>query len=141
VTSSGIQVKSWISRLVEIKTARGYARGPLFGDDAGLVIKAKIIELELMELMELLHGIKESQPGLIPSDLDTYEDFGISCSFWRGATSTAQTRGVDDKYVNLINRWRNFEESKGRRPTLSMQDHYSDIQILLLDLMKFSLAL
>jgi hypothetical protein len=132
VTSSGIQVKSWISRLVEIKTARGYARGPLFGDDAGLVIKAKIIELELMER---LHGIKESQPGLIPSDLDIYEDFGISRSFRRGATSTARTRGVDNKYVNLINRWRIFEESKGRRPTLSMQDHYSDIQILLPELM------
>ena len=96
---------------------------------------------QLMELMELLHGIKESQPGLIPSDLDIYEDFGISRSFRRGATSTARTRGVDNKYVNLINWWRIFEESKGRRPTLSMQDHYSDIQILLLDLMKFSLAL
>jgi hypothetical protein len=137
VTSSGIQVKSLISRLVEIKTARGYVRGPLFGDD-GLVIMAKIIELELMER---LHGIKESHPGLIPSDLDRYEDFGISCSFRCGATSAAQTRGVDNKYVNLINWWRNFEESKGWHPTLSMQDHYSGIQVLLLELMKFSLAL
>jgi hypothetical protein len=50
-------------------------------------------------------------------------------------------RGVDDKYVNLINQWRNFEEAKGRCPTLSMQDHYSDIQILLPELLKFSLAL
>jgi hypothetical protein len=138
VTSSGIQVKTWLSRLVELKTARGYVRGPLFGDDKGLVVRAKAIELELMERLQ---GIKDSQPGLIPSDVDIYEDFGISRSFRRGATSTARIRGVDDKYVNLINRWRNFEEAKGRRPTLSMQDHYSDIQILLPELMKFSLAL
>jgi hypothetical protein len=137
-TSSGIQVKTWLSRLVDLKTARGYVRGPLFGDDKGLVVRAKIIELELMEHLQ---GIKDSQPGLIPSDVDIYEDFGISRSFRRGATSTVWIRGVDDKYANLINRWWNFEEAKGRRLTLSMQDHYSDIQILLPELMKFSLAL
>jgi hypothetical protein len=138
VTSSGIQVRSWVKRLVETKVSRGYVRGPLFGDEMGLVVKAKTIE---MELMERLQGIKETEPGLIPLDLDVYEDFGISRSFRRGATSTARTRGVDDKYVNLINRWRTFEDAKGQRPTLSMQDHYSDIQIILPELMEFSKAL
>jgi len=138
ITSLGIQVKTWVKRLVEAKTSRGYVRGPLFGDISGLVVKAKVIE---MELMERLQGIKDSVPGLIPSDVDIYEDFGISRSFRRGATSTVRTRGVDDKYVKLINRWRTFEDAKGRRPTLSMQDHYSDIQILLPELMKFSQAL
>jgi len=138
VTSSGIQVRSWVKRLVETKVSRGSVRGPLFGDEMGLVVKAKTIE---MELMERLQGIKETEPGLIPLDLDVYEDFGISRSFRRGATSTARTRGVDDKYVNLINRWRTFEDVKGQRPTLSMQDHYSDIQIILPELMEFSKAL
>jgi hypothetical protein len=138
VTSLGIQVKLWVKRLVDSKTSRGYARGPLFGDDHGVVIKAKTIE---MELMERLQGIKDAEPGLIPTDLDVYEDFGISRSFCRGATSTARTRGVDDKCVKLINRWRTFEDAKGRHPTLSMQDHYSNIQILLPELMKFSQAL
>jgi len=71
VTSSGIQVKLWVKRLVDIKTSRGYARGLLFGDDHGVVIKAKTIE---MELMERLQGIKDAEPGLIPTDLDVYED-------------------------------------------------------------------
>jgi hypothetical protein len=43
--------------------------------------------------------------------------------------------------VTLINRWRVFENARGRRPTLAMKDHYSDIQILLPELVKFSLAL
>jgi len=88
VTSSGIQVKLWVKRLVDIKTSRGYARGLLFGDDHGVVIKAKTIE---MELMERLQGIKDAEPGLIPTDLDVYDDFGISWSFRRGATLTART--------------------------------------------------
>jgi pyridoxal/pyridoxine/pyridoxamine kinase len=78
VTSSGIQIKSWVTRLTEAKTARGYVRGPLFGDDAGLTVKAKIIELELMDHLQ---NIKDTQPGLITGDLDFYEDFGISHLF------------------------------------------------------------
>lgn len=88
VTSSGIQVRLWVKRLVDIKTSRGYVRGPLFGDVYGVAVKAKTIE---MELMEHLQGIKDAQPGLVPSDLDVYEDFGISRSFRRGATLTART--------------------------------------------------
>ncbi len=88
VTSSGIQVRLWVKRLVDIKTSRGYVRGPLFGDVYGVAVKAKAIE---MELMEHLQGIKDAQPRLVPSDLDVYEDFGISRSFRRGATLTART--------------------------------------------------
>jgi len=138
VTSSGIPVKKWVERLVKIKEKRFCTHGPLFGDDRGSILNSRVIE---MGLMDRLQSIKETQPGIIPSDVDVYEDFGISRSFRRGATSTARTRGVDDKYVNLINRWRSFENAKGRRPTLAMQDHYSDIQILLPELLKFSLAL
>jgi len=138
VTSSGIPVKKWVERLVKIKEKRFCTHGPLFGDDRGSILNSRVIE---MGLMDRLQSIKETQPGIIPSDVDVYEDFGISRSFRRGATSTARTRGVDDKYVNLINRWRSFENAKGRRPTLAMKDHYSDIQILLPELLKFSLAL
>ncbi len=112
--------------------------GPLFGDVKGKILKARVIELGLMDRLQ---NIKDTQPGIIPSDVDVYEDFGVSRSFRRGATSTARVRGVSDKYVNLINRWRTFEDAKGRRPTMSMQDHYSDIQILLPELLKFSRAL
>jgi len=138
VTSSGIQVKLWLKRIVEIKEKRFCTHGPLFGDGKGAILKAKVKE---MGLMDRLQSIKDTQPGIIPSDVNVYEDFGISQSFRRRATSTARIRGVNDKYVKLINRWQSFEDAKGRRPTLSMQDHYSDIQILLPELLKFSLAL
>jgi hypothetical protein len=91
--------------------------------------------------MEKLQVLKHSRPGLIPEDVNVYEDFGISRSFRRGATSTARVRGVEDKHVVLINLWRTFESAKGRRPVMSMQDHYSAIQILMPELVKFSLGL
>jgi hypothetical protein len=133
-----IQVKLWLEQAVSAKEKRFCTHGPLFGDAKGVILKSRVIE---MGLMDWLQSIKDTQPGIIPSDVDLYEDFGISRSFRRGTTLTAWVRGINDKYVKLINRWRSFEDAKGHCPTLSMQDHYSDIQILLPELLKFSLAL
>lgn len=100
-------------------------------------MSSRVIE---SEIVEKLQSIKVSQPGIIPSDVDCAEDFGISRSFRRGATSIARTRGVNDKQVTLINRWQKFESARGKRPNMAMHDHYSDIQILMPELVKFSKA-
>ena len=50
-------------------------------------------------------------------------------------------RGVDKEVVDLTNRWRQFKNAKGKCPRLTMQDHYSDIKILVPELVKFSQAL
>lgn len=137
-TNSGLKVREWIRRLVQVKEDMGRVKGPAFQDAVGGIMSSRVIEGALRERLQYL---KEASPGLIPSDVDCFEDFGISRSFRRGATSTARTRGVTDKYVNLINRWRKFEGARGRRPTLAMQDHYSDIAILIPELVIFSQAL
>jgi hypothetical protein len=43
--------------------------------------------------------------------------------------------------VKLINRWRTVEKAKGRKPSLPMHEHYSDIVILVPEMVKFSLGL
>lgn len=111
---------------------------PPFVTSQGVMARSKEYELALMER---LSSLQRTHPHLFPPDLDIYEQFGISRSFRRGATSTARARGVNDRQVDLINRWRSFENARGKRPTLSMHDHYSDIQILILELTQFSRAL
>jgi hypothetical protein len=74
-------------RVVVAKASRGEFRGPLFGDDEGVVLRSKAIEIPLMEKLQ---WIKELQPGLIPEKVEVFEDFGISQSFRRGATSMAR---------------------------------------------------
>jgi hypothetical protein len=101
--------------------------GPAFGDNQGKILSSSIIEMALIHKLQIL---KDINPGLIPAGVEIYEDFGISRSFWCGATSTAHVRGVKDKHVDMINRWRTFKNALGKRPTLSMHDHYSDIEEL-----------
>jgi hypothetical protein len=66
------------------------------------------------------------------------EDFGLSRSFRRGATSEAYARGIDRDDVDLTNRLKTFEGAKGKRPRMAMRDHYSDIQLLIPALIRFS---
>ncbi len=137
-TSSGIQIRSWIKHLVVVQHEAGRNHGPAFGDKYGEILESSFIEGTLADRLQI---IKDTRPGIIAKEVDCYSHFGISRSFRRGATSTARARGVDKEVVDLANRWRKFEKAKGRHPRLSMQDHYSDIKILIPELIKFSQAL
>lgn len=138
ITDSGLRVQVWVERLVTVREKEGRVQGPAFCDRLGHIASSHTYEAGIMER---LCAVQSANPGAISPDVDIYEQFGISRSFRRGATSVARTRGVDDKQVDLINRWRKFERARGRRPAMPMHEHYSDIEILIPELIKFSKAL
>jgi len=78
---------------------------------------------------------------LADAKMQVYEEFGISRSFRRGATTEARNQQVPESDINLMNRWRNFEKAGGKRPRMRMQDHYSDISLMIPSLLRFSKAL
>jgi hypothetical protein len=137
-TNSGLKVRCWIERLVEIRQQEGRLHGPAFCDRTGEIAEA--YEYESAIISRLL-VVQEKSPELIGPEVNLTEEFGISRSFRRGSTSTARVRGIDDRQVELINRWRKFEQARGRRPALPMREHYSDIKILIPELVRYSQGL
>jgi hypothetical protein len=138
VTNSGLDIKKWVEHLVQVREKEGRTPCPAFCDQLGKIASSSSYELAIMDR---LHWVQGSSSAVIPPDIDVYEHFGISRSFRRGATSEARARGVSDKLVDLVNRWRKFENARGRRPALPMQEHYSDSAILIPELLKFSKAM
>jgi hypothetical protein len=137
-TNSGLQVRRWIERLVQVREQEGRWHGPAFCGPTGEIAEA--YEYESALIARLL-AVQEKSPEIIGPEVNITEDFGISRSFRRGSTSTARVRGIDDKQVELINRWRKFEQARGRQPALPMKEHYSDIKILIPELVKYSQGL
>lgn len=137
-TNSGIPIGLWTSRLVEVKQRHSQTHGPAFSDRYGSLIDPRWLE---MEIMDRLHVIQSSYPDLIMQDINVYEDFGTSRSFRRGATTQARNKAVSEIDIDAMNRWRNVENAKGRKPRFKMQDHYSDIKLMIPTLLRFSLAL
>ena len=120
ITDSGINILRWVERLVEDREEEGRTQGPAFCNSWGQIADSYTYEAGLIERLCM---VQAANPTIIPPDVDIYEQFGISRSFRRGATSVARIRGVDDKVVRLINRWREFESARGRRPAMPMQKH------------------
>jgi hypothetical protein len=85
--------------------------------------------------------IQEARPELISKEVQVYKEYGVNRSFRRGATSEARARGVSPEDIDLINRWRSFESAKGKRPRMTMRDHYSDIRLMVPALVRFPKSL
>jgi hypothetical protein len=134
-TRSGIQIKSWIQRLLQVKKEAGVNRGPAF---VGPFPGGWAYGWYERELLEHFHQIQAQRPDIIPAEVAVLEESGLSRSFQRGATSEAKARGTQPDDVDLANRWRTFEEAKGKRPRLAMRDHYTDICLLIPALICFS---
>jgi hypothetical protein len=137
-TWSGLKVKLWVERLIAVRENSGRFRGPAFCGPAGEVASSFLYDVGFVERLLI---VQAARPDVIPMDVDISEQFGVSRSVRRGSTSIARTRGVDDKQVELINRWRKVESARGKKPTLPMREHYSDLSILIPEMVKYSLAL
>jgi hypothetical protein len=137
-TRSGLEVKKWIGRLVQVRTMENRNHGPAFADSNNGVISYSVYEREILERFQ---SIQMERSDIIPADVQVLEEYGLSRSFRRGATSEARARGVTGEDVDLTNRWRSFEGARGHRPRLTMRDHYSDIRLMIPALLRFSESL
>ncbi len=137
-SASGLEFGRWVSRLADAKKMQGLSHGPAFSDDRQRVIDPRWLETEILDRFRF---IQEKRPTVIPPEVQVYEEFGISRSFRRGATTEARNQKVSENVINLMNRWRNFEKAGGKQPRMKMQDHYSDIALMIPSLLRFSQAL
>ena len=112
VTKSGLKVDLWFNRMLSWYEAHGVTRGPVFWDSRGN--RARACRYELAILTEL-DWLQKSMDGLISPNVDVFEDFGVSRSFWRGSYSQAVNMGVYQPLIDLNNRWSSDERAKGKK--------------------------
>ena len=110
----------------------------MFRDTDGFPAKAGIYEDQFFQRLE---RTQEERPDLIPKGTVVSEEFGIYRSFRRGATSEVSNRGVKPDVIEANNRWRKVENAQGKKPGLGMREHYTDVRIILDQLLKISKAL
>jgi len=111
VTKSGLQVKVWVQRLIEVRQAGRHVHGPAFADPRTGNVP---VDWYGREILERFQHIQSWRPDLIPADVQVLEEYGLSRSFRHGATSEARARGTDKDDIDLTNCWRTFEGAKGK---------------------------
>lgn len=124
---SGFKFREAVVNLVEHLEGLRIVRGPLYRGRAGGMIKPE--ELQKI-ILDRLQRIKDSRPDLIDAKTDVYVEYGIQRSFRCVATTHAQNMGVKDLDIEHANQWRNFWNAHGKKLSLSMIQHYSDVKQL-----------
>jgi hypothetical protein len=129
-TSSGIEVRKTVERLLALKRRQGVAflRGFAISDVRGKPFKTKLID---EALHEVLFELFEERRHLFPEHIDSrdkiVEMYHAYRSFRRSSATRAQNMDVSPTDVDIINRWNQKEKRKGRKVGGPLRMHYADV--------------
>ena len=129
----------WTERIVKLREREGRCSGWMFAVKEGKT-KGQALPMSCMEqtMHEILEGIQERRPDLIPSELDVKDGYGFFRSFRRGATTEARNRRLPKELIDLNNGWRMVEASIGKHTTADMLAYYTELSLAVASLVRFS---
>ncbi len=134
-TPGGLHPSRWVRRVLDQYEQKGIVHGYMFRNENGTKMKCKEVEKKFHERLET---IQEKRPDLLGPEVDVVEEYGISRSFRRGATSEATNRGAPPDVVELNGQWRKSLKSGASRPNVTIREHYIDVCLTLNRLLEFS---
>ena len=128
VTSSGVDVRRSVLRLLNLKARSNVQEGPAITDERGVMIDSKAID---DCLHEALKEILNDRPELFPKHIQTEEDietfYHSYRTYRRTSTSRATNQGVARPDIDIVNRWTRIERAGGRKFSAVMAEHYTDV--------------
>jgi hypothetical protein len=141
-TSSGIDIKESINRLITLKEAQSRKSGPAISDEACVIVSARAMDDALHEVLEELFVNKRN---LFPLTIDSIDELRKRYQVFWSFRRSSDTRAIDEQVVptdiDIVNRWAAVEKAKGRRPCYSMRNYYAEITLLILLLVRYTLAM
>ena len=143
ITGSGIPVRRWLKRVLVANRQAGRVSGPAFCDEAGVVLTSRDMNESLYDILGDLLG---EHPSLFLADVKTRseveEKYNVYRSFRRGSDSQAMAMNVKDYDIDVVNRWTKKEAAGTGRPSHGkMKHHYADINILLPNFLRYTMAM
>jgi len=141
-TKSGLNIRSIIARLIELKASANLFIGPAISTMDGKVLTSKAVD---DILHDVLTDIFLDSNNLFPPQIDSIEKIRNSyqCfrSFRRSSTTRATEQGVSTLDGDVVSRWKAKEDSKGKRPNLGMRQHYTQLDLLVKPFLRYTKAM
>jgi len=126
---SGLQVRWWIEKLVEVSEAEGRSSGPAFATPAGNL--ASMGDYNSVFKSYLKEVQSTTGLNLIPEGNDVDEMYNLNRTPRKSALTRAKRAQLDKSLQDEMNRWRTVENAKGKKVRFNMNDHYSEACLLM----------
>jgi hypothetical protein len=132
VTSSGIDIKASIERLLAYKETKKVVDGPAMTDDKGVPHTCRDVDDMLHEVLE---DIFDSDRDLFPPAIKDVETLRTAYQAFRTFRRTSDTRALEMKVarddIDVVNRWQQVEKAQGRKlGGQAMRHYYADASLL-----------
>jgi hypothetical protein len=142
VTSSGIDVKASLTRLIKFKKLQGHEDGPAISDLNGRVLSHRALNDSLLETLEELFGTHQE---LFPASIPDVETLRKRVQVYRTLRRTSDTRALEQKVgqsdIDVVNRWKALERADGNRPHRPMRQHYAKLELLIGPFLRYTWAM
>ena len=139
-SGSGVQIRQIINIMQTARSKMNVKSVWLFCDLQGNRMKFDEMNDVVLDILEELKEGDESND-LELKEFTIREDFSINRSFRRGSSTRAQVLEVPTDIIEIVNRWKKIERSKGRQAKMSMIETYADIELLIPKAVKYSAML
>ena len=143
VTSSGINIKRIVFRLIEEKQELGFTEGPAISDSKGDLFSSNDIDKKLQEVLEEIY---DKDLSLFPPDIQSPGDIMESYHCFRSLRRASDTRALDMKVsqsdIDCVNRWGQDQRSThGLKLRLPMRQHYAQPELLVRPFLRYTGAM
>jgi hypothetical protein len=142
ITSSGIDVRASVNRLITFKARQGFTAGPAISDLHGRILSHRSLNDSLLDILEDLF---DTHRELFPSSVADKETLRKRVQVYRTLRRTSDTRAIDKKVgkndIDVVNRWKSLEKADGNRPRRPMQQHYAELELLLGPFLRYTWAM
>jgi hypothetical protein len=142
VTSSGIDVRLSLKRLMDFKRAQGFIDGPAISDLRGNILSHRSLNEGVLELLEELF---ETHQELFPASIVDKEVLRKRVQVYQTLRRTSDTRALEQKVaqsdIDVVNRWKALVRADGIRPHRAMRQHYAELELLLGPFLRYTWAM
>lgn len=137
-TDSGVQFFKWAQRFCFHLVSAGRTFGWAFARSSGARAKASDYKEIIFSELE---SIQEECPGLIDSQVDVWDAYGIQRSGRRFFDTTCRLRGVAKSDIEAQCRWMKDRQARGNPVARDMVDCYTEYRLMKPSLLRPSQAL
>ena len=138
-TGSGVRIRHWLEKVVEILRKEKKKACPAFCDEDGYMLNAKYIEKIMHPILKKVLRAAKNKNDMSAKDIE--DSYRCGRSFRRGAENTALLNGVDKETINFVHRWSEFESKAGKTPGFNMLRHYAEGVVQRPLMLKFTAAI
>ena len=143
VTSSGIHVRKWVTRLKSLHSVTGRVTGPAFVNISSgrQTTTSEMNDLLIDLLTELFEDRRDLFAPDIRSSVELFDKYHVYRSFRRGSETRAVAKGVSPADRYQVNRWRKKEKAACSKMSQPIDQLYVDVSLVKEAFLRYTLAM